>query len=157
MQLYWKRNLHSHMVANIKKRQLPPRPKFSPDWETELEEKFLHGGRGPGGQKINKCNSKVQLRHLPSGIVVECQETRSRDQNRKIAREKLALKISQWQNDGIAAARNEAMHQWGKQSKRSKEKKSREKHVKHRALRDEQELERIQEEQRLLELIRNGE
>ncbi|KAI7267822.1 hypothetical protein KC343_g409 [Hortaea werneckii] len=68
---------------------LPPRPKI-PD--TELEEKFLKG-TGPGGQKINKTSCAVQLRHLPTGIVVKSQETRSREQNRKFARNILAEKV----------------------------------------------------------------
>ncbi|KAK4148904.1 putative peptidyl-tRNA hydrolase, partial [Chaetomidium leptoderma] len=41
----------------------------------------------------NKTNSAVQLKHVPTNIVVKCQATRSRDQNRKIARELLAQKI----------------------------------------------------------------
>lgn len=53
---------------------------------------FIKGG-GKGGQKINKTNSKVQLRHIPTGIVVSCQYSRSREQNRKRAREILAGKV----------------------------------------------------------------
>ncbi|TKA83057.1 hypothetical protein B0A55_00945 [Friedmanniomyces simplex] len=68
---------------------LPPRPKIL---ETDLEEAFLKGS-GPGGQKINKTSSAVQLKHLPSGIVVKCQETRSRQLNRKFARQILAEKL----------------------------------------------------------------
>ncbi|KAI7350389.1 hypothetical protein KC320_g5508 [Hortaea werneckii] len=68
---------------------LPPRPKI-PD--TEIEEKFLKG-TGPGGQKINKTSCAVQLRHLPTGIVVKSQETRSREQNRKFARNILAERL----------------------------------------------------------------
>ncbi len=41
----------------------------------------------------NKTSSAVQLKHLPTGIVVKSQATRSRSQNRKLAREILAQKV----------------------------------------------------------------
>ena len=37
--------------------------------DEDIEENFVKGS-GPGGQKINKTNSKVQLKHIPTGIVV---------------------------------------------------------------------------------------
>ncbi|KAF1353443.1 peptide chain release factor class I/class II, partial [Delphinella strobiligena] len=62
--------------------------------ENDITEAFLKG-TGPGGQKINKTSSAVQLKHLPTGIVIKCQETRSRTQNRKIARRILAERIEE--------------------------------------------------------------
>ncbi|KAF4449091.1 hypothetical protein F53441_7580 [Fusarium austroafricanum] len=74
---------------------LPPRPKPPP--ESEIEESYVKGS-GPGGQKINKTNSAVQLKHIPTGIVVKSQATRSRDQNRKHARELLAQRVDELRN-----------------------------------------------------------
>ncbi|MCJ1237493.1 hypothetical protein MMC14_005479 [Varicellaria rhodocarpa] len=72
-----------------KKLSLPPRPTVN---ESDIEEAFLKGS-GPGGQKINKTSSAVQLKHIPSGIVVKCQHTRSRPTNRMLARRLLAEKL----------------------------------------------------------------
>lgn len=80
-----------------KKTKLPPRPVWLIK-EDEIEEVFLKGGRGPGGQKINKTNSKVQLTHIPTGLVVQCQYSRSQESNRKRAREILALKLEELQD-----------------------------------------------------------
>lgn len=46
----------------------------------------------------NKSTSAVQLKHLPSGIVLKSQATRSRSQNRKIARRLLAEKVEAAEN-----------------------------------------------------------
>lgn len=47
------------------------------------------------GEQQNKTSSAVQLKHIPTGLVLKVQATRSRIQNRKIAREMLALKIEE--------------------------------------------------------------
>mmetsp|Transcript_26752 Transcript_26752/g.55049 ORF Transcript_26752/g.55049 Transcript_26752/m.55049 type:complete len:210 (+) Transcript_26752:93-722(+) len=65
--------------------------------ESELEEKFVKGS-GAGGQKINKTSNKVILVHIPTRIRVECQETRSLQQNRKIARKQMKLKLDDFFN-----------------------------------------------------------
>jgi protein subunit release factor B len=56
--------------------------------EEDLHESFILGS-GSGGQKINKTNSCVFLKHIPSGLQVKCQESRSRETNRYQAREAL--------------------------------------------------------------------
>lgn len=46
----------------------------------------------------------MQLRHKPTGLVVKSQATRSREQNRKIARELLATKLDVMQNGALSRA-----------------------------------------------------
>jgi uncharacterized protein (UPF0248 family) len=65
--------------------------------EEDLTETFVRGS-GAGGQKINKTNNRVVLVHNPTSIRVECQETRSLQQNRKLARKRLRLKIDEYLN-----------------------------------------------------------
>ncbi len=60
--------------------------------EAELDEQFILGS-GAGGQKINKTASAVRLTHLPSGLFVKIQSSRSREDNRWLARRALAEKI----------------------------------------------------------------
>ena len=56
--------------------------------ETDLEEIFARSS-GPGGQNVNKVSTAVTLRHLPSGMSVTVQDSRSQAVNRKLARERL--------------------------------------------------------------------
>jgi protein subunit release factor B len=56
--------------------------------EADLEESFARS-RGPGGQNVNKVSTAVTLRHVPSGVSVTVQDSRSQAVNRKLARERL--------------------------------------------------------------------
>lgn len=102
--------------------QLPPRPVVK---DEDLEESFLKGS-GPGGQKINKTSSAVQLKHLPTGVVVKSQATRSRSQNRKIARRILAEKLEDAEKG--SQSRNALKGEIKKKKKASKMKKARRKY-----------------------------
>ena len=48
---------------------------------------------GPGGQHVNKTESAVRLRHLPSGLVVTSQQERSQHRNKSLCLRKLREKI----------------------------------------------------------------
>lgn len=60
--------------------------------ETDLIEKFIIGS-GKGGQKLHKTASTVYLKHIPSGLEIKCQESRSREDNRYFARIRLCEKL----------------------------------------------------------------
>ncbi len=62
--------------------------------EEDISEKFVRS-RGHGGQKVNKTSTCVYLKHIPTGIEVKCQESRSQPLNRFLARRLLADKIEQ--------------------------------------------------------------
>lgn len=60
--------------------------------EKDLIEKFILGS-GRGGQKLQKTASTVYLKHLPTGMEIKCQESRSREDNRYFARIRLCEKL----------------------------------------------------------------
>ncbi|KAL8781723.1 MAG: hypothetical protein Q9203_000164 [Teloschistes exilis] len=102
--------------------QLPPRIVIKKD---EIEESFLKGS-GPGGQKINKTSSAVQLKHLATGMVVKSQATRSRSQNRSIARRLLADKLEEAEKG--PESRTALKEEIKRKKKASKSKKARRKY-----------------------------
>ena len=60
--------------------------------EGDIEEKFVTSS-GPGGQNVNKVATCVMLHHIPTGIMVKCQNERSQSLNRIRARWNLVSKI----------------------------------------------------------------
>ena len=99
-------------------------------YEDDLEESFILGG-GPGGQKTNKTSNVVRLVHEPSGMMIRCGETRSRETNRWLARRVLAEAILERDHARKSAARQakeKIRRQKRRRSRRQREKMLAEKH-----------------------------
>ena len=90
----------------------------------ELVETFVKGS-GPGGQCINKRSSCVDLRHIPTGIRVQCQQSRSLADNRGIARKLLREKLDELINGNLSKNGQKAAKiakQKARRAKRAKDK-----------------------------------
>ena len=63
--------------------------------ENEIRYETLRAS-GPGGQHVNKTESAVRAVHIPSGISVVASDQRSQWQNKKLATERLLVKLTPW-------------------------------------------------------------
>lgn len=71
----------------------PPPYSLDPDVLAREIEIDTFRASGPGGQNLHKTESAVRLRHLPSGVVLICSDTRSQTRNREIALERLIERL----------------------------------------------------------------
>ncbi|MBX3444163.1 MAG: peptide chain release factor 2 [Planctomyces sp.] len=68
------------------------------EWGADVREDVFRAS-GAGGQHVNKTSSAIRLTHLPTNVVVQCQNERSQHQNRAAARKLLIAKLYQMQQE----------------------------------------------------------
>jgi protein subunit release factor B len=75
-------------ITERKRQELERRMRNCELLERDIEEKFVRS-RGAGGQKVNKSSTCVHLKHIPSGLAVKVQKSRSQGLNRYYARKQM--------------------------------------------------------------------